>query len=221
MSSLLNSDLNHPPSPDFDLQSSDYDNYLAFSLRTQPSSKRRRTSGRVRKPAVDRITALPSLYSSTSYPSYPSKTPSKPSFVEFVDKTIVLCTCSKLKKFGVRFPYQPDYASNVHLWIRFATGRGTEELQLDFDLSDLYEDDSYLLPQHLYTNSSLKALQFSMCNVMPKVVVCWNSLKKLTIGYAKLSEDVIQKILAGSPVLEILELYYFYGFNSLRVSNAM
>ncbi|KAG5516762.1 hypothetical protein RHGRI_037486 [Rhododendron griersonianum] len=250
MSSLLNSDLNHPPSPDFDLQSSDYDNYLAFSLRTQPSSKRRRTSGRVRKPAVDRITALPEslllhllsflpiedaiktqvlskrwqylwTYStSLVFRDSSDFDSSDKSFVEFVDKTIVLCTCSKLKKFGVRFPYEPDYASNVHLWIRFATGRGTEELQLDFDLSDLYEDDSYLLPQHLYTNSSLKALQFSMCNVMPKVVVCWNSLKKLTIGYAKLSEDVIQKILAGSPVLEILELYYFYGFNSLRVSNA-
>ncbi|KAG5516747.1 hypothetical protein RHGRI_037474 [Rhododendron griersonianum] len=55
---------------------------------------------------------------------------------------------------------------------------------------------------------------------MPKEVVCWNSLKKLSIGYSRLIEDVIQKILAGSPVLEILELYEFYGFNRLHVSNA-
>ncbi|KAE9461772.1 hypothetical protein C3L33_06319, partial [Rhododendron williamsianum] len=36
----------------------------------------------------------------------------------------------------------------------------------------------------------------------------------------KLSEDVIQKILKGSCVLEILELYDVYGFNRLHVSNA-
>ncbi|KAF7119257.1 hypothetical protein RHSIM_Rhsim13G0172000 [Rhododendron simsii] len=140
-------------------------------------------------------------------------------FVTFVDRTLFLNSCSKLKKFSVQFAYEPQYASNIDLWTRFAAEKkGVEELLLDFFHE--YFEVEYLLPQHLYNNSSFKALKFSVCTVMPKGVVCWNSLKKLTIGWVNLSEDVIQKILVGSPVLEILELYYFYGFNRLHVSNA-
>lgn len=217
--------------------------------------KRHRTSGsRIKKPALDRITALPDslrlhvlsflpieeviktqvlsrrwqhLWTCTASLVFRLRDPvfigkSVGEFVKFVDNTLLLCKCDKLEKFVVKFAYVPIYASNVNRWTRFATGSGAEELQLIFEESpdDFDEVDDYLLPQHLYTNSSFKALQFSMCNVMPKVVVCWNSLTKLTIGRAKLSEDVIQKILAGSPVLEVLELYYFYGFNRLHVSNA-
>ncbi|KAG5516749.1 hypothetical protein RHGRI_037476 [Rhododendron griersonianum] len=219
----------------------------------ESSPKRRRRGGRIRKPAVDVITALPDalilhvlsflpiedaiktqvlskrwlhLWTYTTslvflLDSY-SSDKSVRDFVTFVDRTLFLCTCSKLKKLGVRFAYKSDYASNVNLWTRFAIGRGAEELQLDFRHYNMYdyEDDSYLLPQLLYTNSSFKTLKFSVCKVMPKGVVCWNSLKKLSIGYAELSEDVIEKILVGSPVLEILELYAFYGFDRLHVSNA-
>ncbi|XP_058195921.1 F-box protein At5g03100-like [Rhododendron vialii] len=224
----------------------------------ESSPKRRRRGGRIRKPAVDVITALPDalilhvlsflpikdaiktqvlskrwLHLWTYIPSLvflresDSSDTSVRDFVTFVDRTLFLCTCSKLKKLGFQFAYETDYASNVNLWTRFATGRGAEELQLDFyhynmyeDHNNMYEDDSYLLPQLLYTNSSFKTLKFSVCKVIPKGVVCWNSLKKLSIGYAELSEDVIEKILAGSPVLEILELYAFYGFDRLHVSNA-
>ncbi|KAG5516767.1 hypothetical protein RHGRI_037493 [Rhododendron griersonianum] len=153
MSSQLNSDLNHPPSPDFDLQSSDSDDYLAFSLRTQPSSKRPRTSGRVLSKRWQYLWTYSTSLVFRDSSDFGDKCVGD--FVEFVDKTIVLCTCSKLKKFGVWFSYKPGYTSNVNLWIRFATGRGAEELQLDFDNSEVYEDGSYyLLPQHLYTNSS-------------------------------------------------------------------
>ena len=62
---------------------------------------------------------------------------------------------------------------------------------------------------------------FCVCFVALNGIVAWDSLKILFIGYVKLSNDVIQKILDGSPVLEILKLYYFYGdTNRLRVSNA-
>ncbi|KAF7121369.1 hypothetical protein RHSIM_Rhsim13G0171700 [Rhododendron simsii] len=221
----------------------------------ESSPKLRRRGGRIRKPAVDVISALPDalilhvlsflpiedaiktqvlskrwLRLWTYIPSLvflresDSSDTSVRDFVTFVDRTLVLCTCSKLKKLGFQFAYETDYASNVNLWTRFATGRGAEELQLDFYHYNMYnnmhEDDSYLLPQLLYTNSSFKTLKFSVCKVIPKGVVCWNSLKKLSIGYAELSEDVIEKILAGSPVLEILELYAFYGFDRLHVSNA-
>ncbi|KAF7121346.1 hypothetical protein RHSIM_Rhsim13G0171000 [Rhododendron simsii] len=56
--------------------------------------------------------------------------------------------------------------------------------------------------------------------VTPKRGVDWNSLKNLSIGHMILSDEVIQKILVGSPVLKILELYYFRGVSHLHFSNA-
>ncbi|KAI8023537.1 putative F-box/LRR-repeat protein [Camellia lanceoleosa] len=141
-------------------------------------------------------------------------------FVAFVDKTLVLCNCSKLKKFVVEFEYDSRFASNVNLWTRFATRNATEELQLQFYTAaeGLKEEDRFVLPQLLFTNSSFRELSFCFCSVVPKRVVDWKLLKKLSIGYVELSDDVIQKILEGTPVLEILELYYFYGFTRLHVN---
>ncbi|KAG5516751.1 hypothetical protein RHGRI_037478 [Rhododendron griersonianum] len=250
------SDLSHPNSPsptdsesDGESAHSGYDPTYSSDEPMYP--KRQRLCARIRKAAVDLITALPEslllhvlsflpiedavktqvlskrwlhLWTySTSLVFLHDSDKSVSDFVSFVDRTLVLCNCTKLKKLGVRFAYEPDYASNVNLWTMFAMGKGAEELQLDFENVPWEIDEEvgyYLLPQLLYSKSSFKVLQFSKCNVMPKGVVCWNSLKKLSIGYAGLSEDVIQKILAGSPVLEILELYYFYGFNRLHISNA-
>ncbi|KAL7240389.1 hypothetical protein ACSBR2_006106 [Camellia fascicularis] len=131
-------------------------------------------------------------------------------FVAFVDKTLVLYNYSKLKKFVVEFKYDSHFASNVNLWTRFATRNVAEELQLQFYTAaeGLKEEDRFMLPQLLFTNSSFTELSFCFCEIA----------KKLSIGYVELSDDVIQKILQGSPVLEILELYYFYGFIRLHVN---
>ncbi|KAE9461760.1 hypothetical protein C3L33_06320, partial [Rhododendron williamsianum] len=227
------SDLSYPYSPsppnsesDGESAHSGYDPTYSSDELIYP--KRQRLRGRIRKAAVDPITALPEslllhvlsflpiedavktqvlskrwlhLWTySTSLVFLHDSDKSVSDFVTFVDRTLVLCNCSKLKKLGVRFAYEPDYASNVNLWTMFAMGKGAEELQLDFENVPWEIDEEvgyYLLPQLLYSKSSFKVLQFSKCNVMPKGVVCWNSLKKLSIGYAGLSEDVIQKILAG------------------------
>ncbi|KAL6990969.1 hypothetical protein U1Q18_009089 [Sarracenia purpurea var. burkii] len=117
--------------------------------------------------------------------------------------------------------YEPRFTSNLNLWTRFAGTNGTEELHLELDgLTDKLDgDDCYVLPQLLFANSSFKELRFSFCSLVSIGVVCWKSLKKLSIGYMKLSNDLIQNILVGSLVLEILELDHFYGINCLHVSN--
>ncbi|KAG5516742.1 hypothetical protein RHGRI_037469 [Rhododendron griersonianum] len=66
----------------------------------------------------------------------------------------------------------------------------------------MFEDCHYELPQHLYSNSSLRELHFSLCRVTPKRGVDWNSLKELSIGDAILSDEEIQKILVGSSSLQ-------------------
>ncbi|KAI8021650.1 putative F-box/LRR-repeat protein [Camellia lanceoleosa] len=165
-------------------------------------------------------TSLPSLL--FSYPDFGSDIyyDRLVEFARFVDKTLVLCNCSKLKKFMVQFDYDSRFASNVNLWIRFATRNATEKLQLYLYSGDegLPEEDRFVLPQLFFTNSSLTELCFSYCTLVPKRAVDWKLLKKLSIGYVKLYDGVIQKILAGSPVLEILELYSFYGITHLHVT---
>ncbi|GMP58937.1 hypothetical protein CsSME_00022418 [Camellia sinensis var. sinensis] len=164
-------------------------------------------------------TTLPSLLFRLPYPD---SVDTIREFVTFVDKTLVLCNSSKIKKFVVDFKYDSRFSSNVNLWTRFATRNAAEKLHLEFHTADnyLHEDVRFVLPQLLFTNSSFTELRFSLCSVIPKGVVCWKSLKKLSIGYVKLNDGVIGKILAGSPVLENLELYYFYGITRLHVVNA-
>ncbi|KAF7120413.1 hypothetical protein RHSIM_Rhsim13G0172600 [Rhododendron simsii] len=136
-------------------------------------------------------------------------------FVTFVEKTLFSSDC-KLKKFGVEFEYYPRFASNVDLWTRFAAGKGVEELSIQL----WPEDTEYELPQLLYDNSWFKELRFSHCRVIPQGNVAWYSLKKLSIGRVKVGNDVIEMILAGSPVLEILELHNCQGFSRLSVTNS-
>ncbi|KAL6990959.1 hypothetical protein U1Q18_009079 [Sarracenia purpurea var. burkii] len=130
-------------------------------------------------------------------------------FVSFIDKTLLHCTCPKLKKLGINLyviDYESRFAFNFNLWTRFAAVSDTEELHLE------------LHHRVLFANSSFKELRFSLCSVVPTGVVCWKSLKKLSIGWVKLSDDVIQKMFVGS--LEILELYHFYGVNCLHITSA-
>ncbi|KAE9461758.1 hypothetical protein C3L33_06328, partial [Rhododendron williamsianum] len=151
-------------------------------------------------------------------------------FIVFVDETLILCNCSKLKKFAFHcalashcpYFYIPYIGSKINLWTRVAAMKGTEVLELDFHAleENKFEDYHYELPQHLYSNLSFRELHFSLCRVTPKGGVDWNSLKKLSIGYVVLSDEVIHKILVGSPVLEILELYYFHSVSRLHFSNA-
>ncbi|PSS24688.1 F-box/LRR-repeat protein [Actinidia chinensis var. chinensis] len=143
-------------------------------------------------------------------------------FVAFVDKTLVLCSGSEVKKFGVCFGFEWEFTSRVNSWTRFAVKNEVEELHLELPVPVIHWDygNSYLLPQLMYTNSRFRELNFSYCRVMPKGAVRWNSLKKLSIGYAKLSDDVIRRILEGCPVLEILEFHHYEGFSHLHIGNA-
>ncbi|GMP58972.1 hypothetical protein CsSME_00022440 [Camellia sinensis var. sinensis] len=143
-------------------------------------------------------------------------------FIRFVDKTLLLCNSSMLKKSLLDFNYVSEFTSNINSWTLFTTRNAAKELQLKLRIpeDDLSEDELFVLPQELFTNSSFRELRFSICNLMPKGVVCWKLLKTLPIGYVKLNDGVIDKILEGSPVLENLELYYFYGFTHLHISKA-
>lgn len=133
-------------------------------------------------------------------------------FVTFVDQTLLLHRAFRVNKFIVNFHYNHSLASNVDEWVHFATNANVEELWLLLLGERGCGDNHYDLPQHVYTNSSMTTLKLTWCDVEPNGLIRWKSLKSLLIGCTDLSEDVMQNILVGAPVLESLELYRCCGF---------
>ncbi|KAH7513243.1 hypothetical protein FEM48_Zijuj12G0176500 [Ziziphus jujuba var. spinosa] len=156
-------------------------------------------------------------------------------FVSFVEKTIILNKSSKMFKFLLNFQQHFGECYMVHLdskvldiWTRFATKANVEELCLA-----LYEDDfglrctmdynlhmNYSLPKHIFGCSSLTKLYLSHCNIVPHGVITWTLLKSLSIKNTKVSDDVMQKVLSGSPALEVLEIRRCAGINRLDITSA-
>ena len=71
------------------------------------------------------------------------------------------------------------------------------------------------MPQHLYANEFVSELDFHYCKIKPNGLIGWSSLKRLYFGYTSLPDDVIKKVLLGSPRLESLELHECYDFYRL------
>lgn len=141
-------------------------------------------------------------------------------FVKIVDQTLIFHSGCNIREFEACFNYDNTFATSVDRWIRFATRGNVEELSLNLYNENHDPNDLYLLPQHVYKNSSIMKLNLEACGIVPNGTISWKSLKSLSIRETRLSEDVIQKILGGSPVLEFLELEGFDGFTRLNIGLA-
>ncbi|KAH7838826.1 hypothetical protein Vadar_031640 [Vaccinium darrowii] len=140
-------------------------------------------------------------------------------FVAFVNRTLLLCTCSNIKKFVLEFRHHPDHECfplDMNLWIRFALQHNVEELYLRFGGFTAV----HRLPQHLFTNSTLRILSASNCVIAPGGGISWRSLKSLTLDNAEFSDGAIAKILLGCPVLEFLHIVMFSGTGRLDINSA-
>ncbi|XP_065858716.1 F-box/LRR-repeat protein At5g02910-like isoform X3 [Euphorbia lathyris] len=94
----------------------------------------------------------------------------------------------------------------LSLWLRFAAKKDVKELILDCDGVKLDFDPEYPLPQFLFNNSSLVKMKICACDFMPNMKVNWESLKSLHLEHSELGDQAIENVLAGSPLLECLEL---------------
>nr|POE84598.1 putative f-box/lrr-repeat protein [Quercus suber] len=159
-------------------------------------------------------TSLPSLSFDSDYFGYYKNT----HFPYAVDNTLLLHRAPKLTKFDIRSEYDPDLIPRLDIWVRFATNAKVDQLSLRLS-SPHYSLDpiEYQLPQHLYTNEFVSEFNFSFCKIKPIGLLHWVSLKHLCIGQSALCDDVIRKVLMGSPRLESLELYYCYDFHRLDI----
>ncbi|CAH9073677.1 unnamed protein product [Cuscuta epithymum] len=139
-------------------------------------------------------------------------------FVPWVHRALLLrllrgATC--LESFRVLFRYNNYFASDVNAWVQFAIKSKVKELTLLLKSDEHF----YMLPQTLFSNSSLTSLWLERCTVAPHRTIEWQSLSHLQIEDVELRDDVVQKILSGCPVLDSLRLTECWGFNFLEVNS--
>lgn len=65
-----------------------------------------------------------------------------------------------------------------------------------------------------------KELRILNCRVSLEGNVAGSSLKKLSIANMKLSDDVIERILVGSPMQEVFDLDLCQGFSCMAVTSS-
>nr|XP_043622843.1 F-box/LRR-repeat protein 25-like [Erigeron canadensis] len=134
-------------------------------------------------------------------------------FLEFyngVNITLGQYQLEYMNKFYLDANYETRFASLVESWIDFAVGRYVKDFTLY--LRHLGNDDTFSIEsQSFYMNSHLTTLDVRYCLFDPHVGITWNNLKVLTISYSRLEEDLIPKIVSGSPLLETLTLRCYHG----------
>ncbi|KAH7837061.1 hypothetical protein Vadar_009118 [Vaccinium darrowii] len=129
-----------------------------------------------------------------------------PKFVASVNGTLILCRCSNIKRFVLHISCNCDesFPPDVNRWIRSATNKNVEDLDLYFRPGAT----DYRLPQHLFTNSSLRILSLSSRDIViaPRGQISWMLLKSLTFDSVYLRDGALAKIISGCPVLEFLNM---------------
>ncbi|KAG8371926.1 hypothetical protein BUALT_Bualt12G0013600 [Buddleja alternifolia] len=136
--------------------------------------------------------------------------------VDFVNRTLVLCNGDLVKRIGFSFKYANCFASAVNAWIEFAVKYRVKDVALTLLYSS---EDKYILPQIMYSHSSLEMLSLRNCIITPRGDVEWGSLKQLYLEKVELQQPLIAKILSGCPVLYSLYLKECSGFDRLEVNS--
>ncbi|XP_056158493.1 F-box/LRR-repeat protein At3g03360-like [Syzygium oleosum] len=122
----------------------------------------------------------------------------------FVDTVLMRYMWRKVKKFHLDIK-EEYYHSNIDSWIHFAIDHQVEEFFLNLNncgWDNWWED--YTWSPLLNHCSSLTKLCLRGCRFSSSDSISWSSLKSLSIQ--NVSDDVLQKILMGSPILEHLNL---------------
>ncbi|KAL8526361.1 hypothetical protein ACS0TY_015542 [Phlomoides rotata] len=125
---------------------------------------------------------------------------------KFVNRALILWKGAKILKFKIDIQSSLSLVSDVdiNVWMRFAVNNKVEELELEIDVCG-----EHWAPQCLNTCSSLRKLALSGFNLQILGSPSWNQLKSLRIDMINggcLSGDLINRILLGSPELEVFEL---------------
>ncbi|GJY70822.1 thiamine thiazole synthase, chloroplastic-like protein [Tanacetum coccineum] len=104
-------------------------------------------------------------------------------------------------------------------WIHYAISRNVEDV--DLWLWDVGVGQGFTIEDELFFNTScITRMTLSSCLFNPpNGAISWERLECLCLFCVSLDEDMIEKILSGSPCLESLELMDCYGYRWIDVTS--
>ncbi|KAL3653046.1 hypothetical protein CASFOL_002727 [Castilleja foliolosa] len=138
-------------------------------------------------------------------------------FVAMVNRTLLIRSRTHLERFNVFFRYDDSFASDVDSWLDFAVKNKAKEVYLYLNAD--FGENLYLLPEMMYSNSSLTCFSVRGCVMDTLTKIEWRSLNRLYIQDSRLPQHVIENILSECPVLHTLDLEYCGGFNCLDIKS--
>ncbi|GJY40724.1 ribonuclease H-like domain-containing protein [Tanacetum coccineum] len=147
-------------------------------------------------------------------------------YFSFIDETLMKChtTNMDLNMFKCNICYNSQVNVEVKAqfisWIRYAISRNVREV--DLQLCDIGTVSDFRFADELFFNNScFTRVKVDRCVFGPPLdgVISWSKLKCLCISRGNLDEDMIGKILSGSPCLETLELNECYGYKRIDITS--
>ncbi|GJV29383.1 thiamine thiazole synthase, chloroplastic-like protein [Tanacetum coccineum] len=140
------------------------------------------------------------------------------------DNTLNKCpTNLNLKNFKLDINYSSlvnsEFKSRANSWIRYAIHRNVEDV--DLCLFDVGVGQGITFEDELFFNTScITRMTLSFCRFnRPNGVISLERLECLCLFFVTLDEDMIGKILSGSPCLESLELNDCHGYRRIDVTS--
>ncbi|XP_065869877.1 putative F-box/LRR-repeat protein At3g18150 isoform X1 [Euphorbia lathyris] len=135
--------------------------------------------------------------------------------LKFIANTLILHDCSKIYKFHLYLHcFHLERDPQIDSKIRFAISKDVEDLNLSLSVQGFY-----LLLQFLFNNASLVQLKTAGCTFIPNGKVNWGCLTVLNIRHCKLTDQAIEHLVSGSPLLESLELISFFGCHKIVIAS--
>lgn len=141
----------------------------------------------------------------------------------FINGALMFWRGTRVQKFKIEFSnVTTDIYRDIDLWVCFAKKSKVEDLivYLRYKYDTYPLDAMYRLPDCLYSCSSLVNLDIEFCNLrIPTNNVSWDRLYSLRIYGYEVSQDLINKVLRGSPKLEDLILKFTENHDSLCIEH--
>nr|GFA11778.1 hypothetical protein [Tanacetum cinerariifolium] len=154
-------------------------------------------------------------------------------YISFIENTLNQCpTDLNLKKFKLDMCVNNEFKSRANRWIHYAISRNVKEVDFrlwnvvgpfsyGYELWDVPVGQEFTYEDELFFNTSCitrMTMSFFRFNP-PSGEISWGRLECLCLLCANLDEDMIEKILSGSPCLESLELNDCYGYKRIDVTS--
>ncbi|GKC27572.1 retrovirus-related pol polyprotein from transposon TNT 1-94 [Tanacetum coccineum] len=145
-------------------------------------------------------------------------------YISFIDNTLNQCPANlNLKKFKLYINYNSvvnsKFKSRANSWIRYAISRNVEDV--DLWLRDVGVGQEFTFEDEMFFKTScITRMTLSFCRFNPpNGAISWERLECLYLWHVTLDEDMIEKILSGSPCLESLELDDCHGYRRIDVTS--